>query len=182
MSSVIQETMNNTMPYVDEHDMERMNEMNKAGFAGDAVPCVRTPMPIPCFRLMQYSLSDHNAANLWWYHFLKMMEEALLLKQLDSDIVFYGHKTTIRTAFVDLNTGIDAPGRQSNECRAFLSLIYPELNAMFDTVAADYEYNTSAELPMQPKIPMIQLLFKMLQMDASDDLLYSCGRHAENEE
>ena len=74
-------------------------------------------------------------------------------------------------AFVDLNTGTDAPERQSNECRAFLSFIYPELNAMLDTAAADYEYNTNA----QPKIPMIQLLFKMLQMDASDDLLYSCG-------
>ena len=41
---------------------------------------------MPGARLMQYGLSDHNAAKHRWYYFPKMqMDEVLLFKQLESD-------------------------------------------------------------------------------------------------
>jgi hypothetical protein len=89
---------------------------------------------MPGARLMQYGLSDHNAAKHRWYYFPKMqMEEVLLFKQFDSDTTLPG-RMTFHTAFVDPTARPDAPERQSIECRAFL--FFP-----------DFEPNTCPALP-----------------------------------
>jgi len=89
---------------------------------------------IPGARLMQYGLSDHNAARHRWYYFPKMqMDEVLLFKQFDSDTALPG-RMTFHTAFVDPTARPDAPERQSIECRAFL--FFP-----------DFEPNTCPALP-----------------------------------
>ena len=56
---------------------------------------------MPGAKLMQYGLSDHNAAKHRWYYFPKMqMDEVLLFKQFDSDTALPG-RMTFHTAFVD---------------------------------------------------------------------------------
>ena len=53
-------------------------------------------------RLMQYGLSDQNAAKHLWYSFPRMqMGEVLVFKQFDSDTALPG-SMTFHTAFVDL--------------------------------------------------------------------------------
>ena len=75
---------------------------------------------VPGARLMQYGLSDHNAAKHRWYYFPKMqMDEMLLFKQFDSDTALPG-RMTFHTAFVGPTVRPDAPERHSIECRAFL--------------------------------------------------------------
>ena len=75
---------------------------------------------MPGARLMQYGLSDHNAAKHRWYYFPKMqMDEVLLFKQFDSDTALPG-RVTFHTALVDPTVRPDAPERQSIECRVFL--------------------------------------------------------------
>ena len=89
---------------------------------------------MPGARLMQYGLSDHNAAKHRWYHFPKMqMDDVLLFKQFDSDTALPG-RMTFHTAFVDPTVRPDAPERQCIECRAFL--FFP-----------DFEPNTCPALP-----------------------------------
>ena len=84
---------------------------------------------MPGARLMQYGLSDHNAAKHRWYHFPKMqMNDVLLFKQFDS-----------HTAFVDPTVRPDAPERQCIECRAFLFFLDFEPNtcpALFSDAVA----------------------------------------------
>ena len=64
---------------------------------------------MPGARLMQYGLSDHNAAKHRWYCFPKMqMDEVLLFKQFDSDTWLPG-RMTFHTAFVDPTVRPDAP-------------------------------------------------------------------------
>ena len=80
---------------------------------------------MPGARLMQYGLSDHNAAKHRWYYFPKMqMDEVLLFKQIDSDTALPG-RMTFHTAFVDPTVRPDAPEIQSVECRVFL--FFPDL-------------------------------------------------------
>ena len=56
---------------------------------------------MPGAKLMQYGLSDHNAAKHRWYYFPKMqMVDVLLFKQFDSDTVLPG-RMSFHTAFVD---------------------------------------------------------------------------------
>ena len=90
---------------------------------------------MPGARLMQYGLSDHDAAkHRWYYYFPKMqLDEVLLFKQFDSDTALPG-RMTFHTAFVDPTVRPDPPERQSIECRAFL--FFP-----------DFEPNTCSALP-----------------------------------
>ena len=89
---------------------------------------------LPGARLMQYGLSDHNAAKRRWYYFPKMqMEEVLLFKQIDSDTALPG-RMTFHTAFVDPTVIPDAPERQSTECSVFQFFL-------------DFEPNTCPALP-----------------------------------
>ena len=89
---------------------------------------------IPGARLMQYGLSNQNAAKHRWYYFPKMqMEEVLLFKQFESDTALPG-RMTFNIAFVDPTVRPDAPERQSIECRAFLCFL-------------DFEPNTCPALP-----------------------------------
>ena len=85
-------------------------------------------------RLMQYGLSDHNAAKHRWYYFPKMqMDEVLLFKQFESDTALPG-RMTFHTTFVDPTVRPDALERQSIECSAIL--FFP-----------DIETNTCPALP-----------------------------------
>ena len=75
---------------------------------------------LPRARLMQYGLSNQNAAKHRWYYFPKMqLEEVLLFKQFESDTALPG-RMAFHTNFVDPTVRPDAPERQSIECRAFL--------------------------------------------------------------
>ena len=83
---------------------------------------------MPGARLMQYGLSDHNAAKHRWCYLPKMqMDDVLLFKQLESDTTLPG-RMTFHTAFVDPTVRPDAPERQSIECSAFLSFLDFESN------------------------------------------------------
>ena len=56
---------------------------------------------MPGARLIQYGLSNQNAAKHRWYYFQKMqMDEVLLFKQFDSDTALPG-RMTFPTDFVD---------------------------------------------------------------------------------
>ena len=67
--------------------------------------------------MIQYGLSDHNAAKHRWYYFQKMqMDEVLLFKQFDSDTALPG-RMTFHTDFVDSTVRPDALERQSIEWR-----------------------------------------------------------------
>ena len=89
---------------------------------------------MPGARLMQYGLSDHNAAKHRCYYFPKMqMDGVLLFKQFESDTALPG-RMTFHTAFVDPIVRLDALERQSIECSAFL--FFP-----------DFEPNTCPALP-----------------------------------
>ena len=71
---------------------------------------------MPGARLMQYGLSDHNAAKHRWYYFPKMqMDDVLLFKQFESDTALPG-RMTFHTAFVDPTVRPDVLERQSIEC------------------------------------------------------------------
>ena len=73
---------------------------------------------VPGFRLVQYGLSDHPAAEYRRFYCSKLQEdEVLLFKQFDSDTALSG-RLTFHPAFVVLTARPDAPGRQSIECRA----------------------------------------------------------------
>ena len=73
---------------------------------------------MPGARLVQYGLSDHNAAKHRGYYFSKVqVGEVLLFTQVDLDTALTG-RMTFPTAFVDPTAGPDAPERQSIECRA----------------------------------------------------------------
>ena len=83
---------------------------------------------MPWARLMQYGLSDHNAAKRRWYYFPKMqMDDVLLFKQFDSDTALPGGMS-FHTAFVDPTVRPDAPERQSIKCRTFLFFLDFEPN------------------------------------------------------
>ena len=85
-------------------------------------------------RLMQYGLSNQNAAKHRWSYFLKMqMEEVLLFKLFESDTALPG-RMTFNIAFVDPTVIPDALERQGIECRAFLYFL-------------DFEPNTCSALP-----------------------------------
>ena len=74
---------------------------------------------MPLARLMEYGLSNQNAAKHCWYYFPKMqMDEVLLFKQFESDTALPGH-TTFNFDFVDPTGRPDVLKRQSIECRAF---------------------------------------------------------------
>ena len=89
---------------------------------------------MPGARLMQYGLSNQNAAKHRWYSFPKIqMEEVLLFKQFESDTVLPG-RTIFSIDFVDPTVRPDAPERQSIECRAFPYFL-------------DFEPNTRPALP-----------------------------------
>ena len=89
---------------------------------------------MPGAKLMQYGLSDHNAAKHRWYYFQKMqMDEVLFFTQFDSDTALPG-RMTFHADFVDPTVRPDAPERQSIECRAFLYFL-------------DFEPNTCPALP-----------------------------------
>ena len=67
---------------------------------------------MPGAKLMQYGLSDHNAAKHRWYYFPKMqMDEVLLFEQLESDTALPG-RMTFHTAFVDPTVRPDVLERQ----------------------------------------------------------------------
>ena len=83
---------------------------------------------LPGARLMQYGLSNQNAAKHRWYNFPKMqLEEVLLFKQFESDTALPG-RMAFHTNFVDPTVRPDAPERQSIECRAFLYFLDFEPN------------------------------------------------------
>ena len=96
---------------------------------------------MPGARLMQYGLSDYNAAKHRWYYLPKIqMNDVLLFKQFDSDTVLPGRMIFL-TAFVDPTARPDSPERQSIECRAFLFFLGFEPNTCpalpFDAVAKE---------------------------------------------
>lgn len=89
-------------------------------------------------RLMQYRLSDCNAAKHRWYYYPKMRKnEVLLFKQWDSDPTLSG-RLAFHTAFNDPQARTDAPERESIECRGI---------AFFP----DHEPNTCPALPEAPR-------------------------------
>ena len=89
---------------------------------------------MPGARLMQYGLSNQNAAKHRCFYFSKMqMEEVLLFKQFESDTALLG-RTTFNIAFVDPTVRPDAPERQIIERRVFLYFL-------------DFEPNTCPALP-----------------------------------
>ena len=96
---------------------------------------------MPGARLMQYGLSNQNAAKHRWYYFPKMqMDEVLLFKQFELDTALPG-RTTSNIAFVDPTVIPDALERQSIECRAFVYFLDFEPNTYSalssDTVAKE---------------------------------------------
>ena len=89
---------------------------------------------MPGARLVQYGLSDHNAAKHRRYYLSKVqVGEVLLFTQFGLDTALTG-RMTFHTAFVDPTAGPDAPERQSIECRALR--FFP-----------DFEPNTCPALP-----------------------------------
>ena len=72
---------------------------------------------MPGAKLMQYGLSDHNAAKHRWYYFPKMqMDEVLLFKQFESDTALPGCMTS-HTALIRLRDQMFQRDRASSALR-----------------------------------------------------------------
>ena len=106
-------------PYAASDDGDTFRSSCQEGHLGLAV-CDETSVVAPDDYLgsdsfmqgamvMQYGLSEYNAANHRWYYFMNMrMGEVLLYKQLDLNTALPG-RLTFHTAFVDPTARPDAP-------------------------------------------------------------------------
>ena len=86
-------------PYAASDDGDTFRSSRQEGHLGLAV-YLGSDSFMQGARLMQYGLSEYNAANRRWYYFMNMrMGEVLLYKQLDLNTALPG-RLTFHAAFV----------------------------------------------------------------------------------